>query len=92
MSLRITDQAITSTVTGHTARRGDGGQWVVSWLPAPALPLDRNAAITAMTLAEFVAAGAGNPAHRHWPHVRNWAAELGLSGEVAAQLAAEACR
>lgn len=91
MSLHITDEAMTSTTTSHTARRTTGTTtWAVSWLGDR--QLTRNQATTAMTLAEFVAAGVTSPAHRHWPHVKNWAAELGLSGQVAVQLAAEVSR
>lgn len=57
MTLVITDEAMTSDLTTHTARcqtRGPAGpaRWVVSWLPDR--HLDRNQAITAMTLAETV--------------------------------------
>ena len=89
MSLRITDTGITSGVTGHTAHRNTGGMWVVSWLPSPRLPLDRNAAITALTLAELVAAGVCNSAHKQWLHVQNFAAELGLTADNAVYLIRE---
>lgn len=89
MSLRIGDALMTSSVTGHTARRCVGGMWIVSWLPAPRLPLDRNAAITALTLAELVAAGVCNAQHPQWPHVQTFAAELGLSADNAVYLIKE---
>jgi hypothetical protein len=51
MALTITDSFIESDVTRHTAMKGHDG-WTVSWLHGG---LDRNAAITAMTLAQMVA-------------------------------------
>jgi len=89
VSLRITDAAMTSSITSHTARRETGGMWSVSWLPSPSLPLDRNAAITALTLAELVAAGVSNSAHQQWPHVVSFAAELGLTADDAIYLIRE---
>src|SRR6185369_10294465 len=51
MSTRITDTAMSSTSTDHTARRTQPtGQWRVSWLPHRLLT--RNEAATAMTIAE----------------------------------------
>ena len=49
--------------------------WRVSWLPGRLM--DRNSAITAMTLAE-VATDEVNPGHRLWLHIEGWSAELGL--------------
>jgi hypothetical protein len=49
----------------------------VSWLPGR--PLDRNTAITAMTLAETAAEADLHEGHRLWPHIQSWAAELGLT-------------
>ena len=50
MTLTINDATMTSDQTEHTARRAPGSHlWEVSWLPGQAL--DRNSAITAMTLA-----------------------------------------
>ena len=53
MTLTINDTAMTSDQTAHTARLAPGSQhlWEVSWLPGRAL--DRNSAITAMTLADL---------------------------------------
>ena len=48
--LRITDTEIISDLTGERARRGDDGRWYATNRPGQAL--DRNGAITAMTLAE----------------------------------------
>lgn len=85
MGLTITGTVMRSTDTRHTARfMGDG--WEVSWLPGRAL--DRNQAVTAMTIAETVAKG-GTPGHDLmsgdplWPHIDGWAEELGLSGPTA---------
>ena len=52
MTLTINDTTMTSDQTAHTARQAPGSQhlWEVSWLPGRAL--DRNSAITAMTLAD----------------------------------------
>jgi hypothetical protein len=76
MSLTILDDSISSDHTRHTARPAPGHEhaWQVSWLPGRLL--DRNAAITAMVLADV--AGDVHPGHRLWPHVQGWAAELGL--------------
>jgi hypothetical protein len=84
VTLTIADTLITSDVTDAraelrpdaTADRGryGGNAWVVSWIPERLF--DRNQAITAMTLAERVSAGAAED----WPFIEGWAAELGLSG------------
>ena len=52
----------------------------MSWLPQRLM--DRNAAITAMTLADLVSEGEGIGLHDdpRWPVVDALAAELGLSG------------
>ena len=80
MTLTITDAAMTSDQTKHTARPAPGSQllWEVSWLPGRAL--DRSSAITAMTLA-----GQGDLDERHqlWPFIESWAAELGMTGSGA---------
>jgi hypothetical protein len=78
MSLTITDTTMTSDQTAHTARHAPGGHgWEVSWLPGQIL--DRNTAITAMTLADTAAEPDLHEGHRLWPHIRGWAAELGLT-------------
>lgn len=95
MSLTITDERMVSDRTPHTAVPVDSaqpyGQWTVSWLPGRVLT--RNQAITAMTLAEIVAAmqDKGETTvidhhHRLWPQVDAFAAELGLSGPHAMTL------
>ena len=86
MPLTITDDLITSDGTAHTARpiSGHPDAWQVTWLPGQMI--SRNGAVTAMVLAEAASRGP-RPGHRIWPHVCNWAAELGLSGPAALALA-----
>lgn len=92
MSLHITDDAMTSDLTPHTAQRRGAipeqarlyagtSWWEVTWLPGRVL--DRNQAITAMILAEYIAAGIGDHTDARWPFIHGWAAELGLSGAAA---------
>jgi hypothetical protein len=83
MTLTITDKIMRSDQTPHTARLGHleaGDAWQVSWLPHRLM--DRNAAITAMTLADLVSEGEGIGLHDdpRWPVVDALAAELGLNG------------
>ena len=70
---------------GHAAHAVDEhqpyGRWRVSWLPGRTV--SRNQATTALVLASHITAGATSPAHRHWPHITGWAAELDLTGEDA---------
>ena len=78
MSLTMTDIAMTSDQTAHTARHApDRSGWEVSWLPSQTL--DRNTAITAMTLADTAAEPDVHQGHRLWPHIQSWAGELGLT-------------
>lgn len=85
MATTITDVLMTSDQTRHTARwsqhaAADGqGAWVVSWLSGRRL-LTRNQAITAMTLAEMVAAGDPLVSSRLF---ESWASELGLPARQA---------
>jgi hypothetical protein len=82
MTLTITDTTMTSDQTGHTARHApDRNGWEVSWLPGQTL--DRNTAITAMTLADTTTEQDLHEGHRLWPHVQSWAAELGLTASDA---------
>ena len=77
MALTINDTAMTSDQTAHTARQAPSGHgWEVSWLPGQTL--DRNSAITAMTLADTAEPGL-HEGHRLWPHIQGWAGELGLT-------------
>ena len=79
MTLTITGTTMTSDRTAHSARSAPGCQhgWEVSWLPGQIL--DRNTAITAMTLAGPAADDDLREGHRLWPHIHSWAAELGLT-------------
>jgi hypothetical protein len=71
VTLTIADTEISSDVAGETAHCRDG-LWYVTGYPGRAM--DRNQAITAMMLAERLAAGYGDDDLQ----VRNWRAELGL--------------
>jgi hypothetical protein len=73
-----TPQFAVSTPTGET--------WAVSWLPDRTL--DRNQAITAMTVAEVVATNELWCTSPWWPFLDVWAAELGLTGPNAVVRAA----
>jgi hypothetical protein len=55
-----------------------GGGWEVSWLPGRTL--NRNQAITAMTIADMIG-GRGVPRADNsiWMHLDGWAAELSLT-------------
>lgn len=82
MTLTITDTTMTSDQTAHTARHApDRNGWEVSWFPGQIL--DRNTAITAMSLADTAAEQDLHEGHRLWPHIQGWAAELGLTGHDA---------
>jgi hypothetical protein len=83
MTLTINDATMTSDQTAHSARKAPGSQhlWEVSWLPGRVL--DRNRAITAMTLAELAGEADLNERHPRWPFIQTWAAELGLTGSDA---------
>ena len=89
MTLTINDTTMTSDQTTHTARQAPGRQhlWEVSWLPGQAL--DRNSAITAMTLAAHASEPDLNEQHRLWPFIESWAAELGLTGSDAINQASQ---
>ena len=82
MTLTITDTAMTSDRSGCTARHSpDRNGWEVSWLPGQIL--DRNTAITAMTLADTAAEHDLHDRHPLLPHVESWAEELGLTAPEA---------
>ena len=89
MTLTIYDAAMTSDQTAHTARLAPGSQhlWEVSWLPGRAL--DRNSAITAMTLADLAGEPGLNERHQLWPFIQGWAAELDLTGPDAINQASQ---
>lgn len=78
MTVTISDTAMTSDRSHCTARHSpDRNGWEVSWLPGRIL--DRNTAITAMTLADIAAEHDLHDGHRLWPHFQSWAEELGLT-------------
>jgi hypothetical protein len=78
MTLTINDTNMTSDQTTHTAQHvPDRNGWEVSWLPGQTL--DRNSAITAMTLADTTAEHDIHEGHRLWPAIQSWAEELGLT-------------
>ena len=91
MTLTINDTTMTSDQTAHTARQASGSQhlWEVSWLPGRVM--DRNSAITAMTLADLTGEGELNERHRLWPFIESWAAELGLTGSEAVDRTSRPC-
>src|SRR5712691_8201173 len=90
MTLTITDMIMRCDQTPHTARLHHfeaGDAWRVSWLPRRLM--DRNAAITAMTLDDLISEGDGLISEGdgiglhddpRWPEAAALAAELGLSG------------
>jgi hypothetical protein len=78
VTLTIGDTSMSSDQSGHTAAHlPDRGGWEVSWLPGQIL--DRNTAITAMTLADTAADQNPHEGHRIWPAIQSWAEELGLT-------------
>ena len=83
MALTITDKAMRSTDTPHTAHRQLSASWTVTWLPDRILSRDQ--AISAMTIAETVGAIApdadpGTYNSQFWTLVDSLAGELGLTG------------
>ena len=88
MTVTITDTTMTSDRTPHTARHApERNGWDVSWLPGQTL--DRNTAITAMTLADTTTEPDLREGHRLWPHIQSWAQELGLTAPDAIARAAQ---
>ena len=82
MTLTINDTTMTSDQTDCTARHAaERNGWEVSWLPGQIL--DRNTAITAMTLADTAAEQDLHEGHRLWPHIQGWAEEVGLTAPEA---------
>jgi hypothetical protein len=76
------DTAMTADC-GTAATRAESGKWEASWLPGR--EFGRNAAITAMILAEDLAAGL--PAnHKGWLFIDGWSGELGLTRNQALEL------
>ena len=88
MTVTIDETTMTSDRTAHTARQAPSRNgWDVSWLPGQVL--DRNSAITAMTLADLVGEEDLHEDHWLWPHIQDWAAELGLTGPEAVAAASQ---
>ena len=89
MTLTINDTSMTSDHTVHTARQAPSGYgWKVSWLPGQVL--DRNAAITAISLADVAAERGPHEGHRLRSHIQGWAAaQLGPTGHDAVALASQ---
>ena len=88
MTLIINDTSMTSDHTAHTAWQApDKNGWEVSWLPGQIL--DRNSAITAMTLADAAAERDLGEGNRLWPHIQSWAGELGLTAHDAVSRASQ---
>ena len=89
MALRISGDSITSDRSAHTARLASGARhlWEVSWLPGR--HLDRNKAITAMTVADTTVDGKAFLVREQWQHVQDWATELSLSSDQVAFRVAE---
>jgi hypothetical protein len=94
MAIQVSDTEMTSDVTRHTAKLVKlpppltGYSWQVTWLPGQ--HLSRNEAITAMTIAETVAAHEFKPVGTEpgdvdpvWLHIDRWAAELGITAPQA---------
>ena len=82
MTVTISDTAMTSDRSHCTARHSsDRNGWEVSWLPGQVL--DRNSAITAMTLADTAAEHDLDDGHPLWPAIQSWAAEVGLTAHGA---------
>ena len=78
MTLTINDTTMTSDQTPHAARHAPSRNgWEVSWLSGQIL--DRNTAITAMTLADTAAEQDLHEGHRLWPFIQGWAEEVGLT-------------
>jgi hypothetical protein len=88
MTLTISDTSMTSDRSHCTARHSpDRNGWEVSWLPGRLL--DRNTAITAMTLADATAEHDPHDKHPLWPAIESWAEELGLTAPEALARAAQ---
>lgn len=86
MAMTITDEGIRSDQTSARAWPAQPsqpyGQWVVAWCPDRVLT--RNQAITAMILAEEIAAWDGRRDGKAWLFIQAHADELGLPVSTAA--------
>jgi hypothetical protein len=89
VTLTITGTTMSSDRTACTARPAPGRDgWDVSWLPGQTL-VERNTAITTMTLADTTAEPGLHEGHRLWPFVQSWAEELSLTAPDAITQAAQ---
>ena len=84
--MKISDTKMTSDLTRHFATawpvEDEPTLWTVTWLPGRSLT--RNQAVTAMTIAEVVAAcDLTDSSDPIWGHIDGWAAELFISGPQA---------
>jgi hypothetical protein len=87
VTLTINDSSVTSDRIARTARHAPGRNgWDVSWLPGRTL--DRNTAITAMTLAGTAAEPGLHQGRRLWPCIHSRAHEPGLTAPGAIAQAA----
>ena len=76
MTVTINDTTMTSDQTAQTVRQvPTGHRCEVSWLPGHLL--DRNAATTAISLADIAAERGLHEGHRLRSHIQGWAAQLG---------------
>jgi hypothetical protein len=93
MTLKFDDDTITSPDTHHKAVRINARHWKITWLTED-FRLDRNQAISAMTIAAVVGATDKKitRADPIWAHVNSWAAELGLEGASAINWASRPVR
>ncbi|WP_283139731.1 hypothetical protein [Rhizohabitans arisaemae] len=72
MTLHISDTVMVCEHTGRRAERGADGTWSVTGFGRR---FDRNQAVTALTLAQALAADPGDPIRAH---IADWRAELAL--------------
>ena len=86
MALTVTDRLVRSPDTRHTASR-HRDTWHVSWLPG--VSLTHAQAISAMLIAQAAGRGVGLSDDPLWPHIEEWAGELGMSGAAAVARASE---
>lgn len=88
MSLIPTSTVVSSTATRHLAwANAAETAWFVTYLGVRLV--NRDQAVTAVTLAELVDAGASGPKHRDWPLLAGLASELGITADDAVRLIKE---
>ena len=81
MALSITETDMFCDVSQHSAMKLESADWSVSWLPG--WLLDRNQAITAMTIAEMVSTEEFTSDNPMWTQLEDWASELGMTASEA---------